>query len=367
MDGLEVDNIASVTNLNNTDINAPVQENSDASLFAYLFAGKLICSLGSALNIINILVLAQKELSESPYVYLLALAVSDLTFLLLSLVHLISYSISRSYYIAFFNAYIFFVIGNICFNASVWLIVFITIERLTFVVRPLQPKPSRKKALISISVIVALATLINIPRVFCFQIQEQDNIYYPNGTDFRESNTFLYLSWFHSVIINFIPNITLILTNSVLIWTLKKAEHDRLVLRSNQAQAASRDQRRLTRMLVVIVIVFFFCTIPSAFSDDPISHALFGKGKTWTEFVNSQGNVTLIYVSNLLLYTNSAMNFVLYCAFNRKFRDATKALFWTITINVRRSVRNQTRNSTSEVYSSGERSPQVSNRINTKL
>ncbi|XP_052813321.1 probable G-protein coupled receptor 139 [Mya arenaria] len=336
--------VANVTDTNMVQNNDTTEEfnKSELNQMLYFLFGKIICSFGITFNIINLCVLAQKELSESPYIYLMALAMSDMSFLAISFVHLMSYS-APSIGFAYFNIYVFFVGANICFNTSVWLIVFITIERMTFVLWPMKAKPTRRKALIAITCIFIFCAIINIPRAFCYEIVVSTNGKFgTKGRPFRESELFYILSWFHSVIINFVPNLMLIVTNSVLILALRRASKDRLRLQCNQAEAARRDQSRLTRMLIIIVIMFFICTIPSAFSDDPIGYALFGKRKkqTWTQYVNSQGNLNLIYVINVLLYLNSSLNFLLYCAFNQKFRLATRHLFWKVKSSLRRSTRN---------------------------
>jgi len=315
------------------------QSMSEMPLLLYQLFGKLICSFGIVCNVINLCVLAQKELYESPYVYLIALAFSDVTFLLLSLIHLLSYTNPATGFFSYFNAYAFFFGGNICYNISVLLIVFITLERMTFVLWPLKFKPSRRKAFVVILSIVSFCTIINIPRAFCLRVEQTKKGYTIRSLSFRGSQEFYYLSWFHSVIINFIPNIILIVTNTILIKTVRKAATERVNLRSNQSEASRQDERRLTRMLIAIVIVFFICTIPSAFSDDPISYALIGapKGRTWIEHLNSPGNKIQLYVNNILLYLNSSLNFILYCAFNRKFRKATQHLFQRLKSSVRKS------------------------------
>ena len=219
------------------------QSMSEMPLLLYQLFGKLICSFGIVCNVINLCVLAQKELYESPYVYLIALAFSDVTFLLLSLIHLLSYTNPATGFFSYFNAYAFFFGGNICYNISVLLIVFITLERMTFVLWPLKFKPSRRKAFVVILSIVSFCTIINIPRAFCLRVEQTKKGYTIRSLSFRGSQEFYYLSWFHSVIINFIPNLILIVTNTILIKTVRKAATERVNLRSNQSEASRQDER----------------------------------------------------------------------------------------------------------------------------
>ena len=291
----------------------------------YVIPGPVICAFGIFCNVLNLLVLSHKSLNESPYVYLTALSVSDLTLLLVSFFVLTAFNLTGTMFKAIFDLYVFFYFGNVCFNCSVWIIVSMTIERAYFVHRPLRVKMSRWKTRIRIFVIFIVCLILNIPRLFCFEIRSMPgNKFILNGTDFRKSLAFFKVSWVHAVIINFIPVLILTITNSTLIFALRKAQKARVTLTGGQNRNQEHDQVRMTRTLVAIVILFFICVVPSAFVDYPIAYSLFGKGKKWDEYLRSPANLTLIYISNLLLFLNSSLNFILYCVFNRKFRKAMK-------------------------------------------
>ena len=309
-----------------TNISTSTSSNTNEVDWLYTLPGPLICVFGIVCNVLNLCVLSQKKLSDSPYSYLTALACSDLSLLVLSLIHLMLKT--PTYFQAFYNGHVFFVFGNVFFNSSVWLVVSLTIERMFFVIRPLTTRSSRKKAWILCTVIFMCCVVINIPRLFCFEIKEFNGNFYPFGTDFRGSQLFFTLCWFHAVIINFVPVVILIATNSVLIYTLHVSAQHRKALRSNREEANQREQQRLTRTLIIVVIVFFICTVPSAFVDDPIAYALFGQNRSWIEYISSPSNHLLIGISNMLLFLNSSLNFVLYCAFNHKFRRVAKRLVW---------------------------------------
>lgn len=315
-------NVTSYSNdSNGTTYTAPIEP-----IWVYWVPGPVICAFGVVCNILNLAVLSQKILKDSPYTYLTVLALSDLTLLAVSFIHLINSKGSLTYIKAFYDVYIFLLLGNICFNTSVWVIVCLTIERGMFVTRPMTFHSSRQTARIYCACIFVICAFINIPRYFCFKIVQVNENYFPAGTKFRESQTFYRISWAHALFINFIPILILLVTNSVLIHALHKATKERRALHSNQEQATRRDHIRLTRTLVAVVVVFFVCTFPSAFVEDPIAYSLFGGGKTWNEYLRSPANQLFIYISNLLVFLNSSLNFVLYCAFNQKFRQATKTL-----------------------------------------
>lgn len=304
-----------------TDTNSTVSTGVEIS-WIYWLPGPLICGFGIVCNVFNLCVLSQKRLSDSPYTYLTALAISDLTLLTASFIQLITSNATRTYLKSFYDVYIFFSFGNIFFNASVWLVVALTIERVLFVTHPLTFHPSKKIARICCVLVYIICAFINTPRFFCYGLIEYKGHFYPNGTPFRESVLFYRISWAHALIITFIPILILLVANFILIYAMQKAVKERVELHSNRDTEIRKDQTRLTRTLIVVVIVFIVCTFPSAFVEDPISYSLFGGDRSWKEYIKSPANQIFIYISNLLVFLNSSLNFVLYCSFNRKFRQA---------------------------------------------
>ena len=298
---------------------------------AYIYPGPVICLFGMVCNVLNLCVLTQPQLSDSPYTYLTALAFADLGMLTISFIHLVNFGPARSYANSFYDAYIFFGVGNIFFNCSVWFTVLLTIERMLFVIRPLHTRSSIKRARIRIFIVVGVCSVINIPRFLCFEVKKKEgtSIYYPKGTQFRKSLFFYQTSLCQAIIINFIPVMILTVANCILIFAVRRARKMRELyqMHSNQERVWRRDQAKLTKTLISIIILFIVCTLPSAFAEDPIAYNLFARDMPWDEFLSSVNNETFIYISNLLLFLNSSLNFVLYCAFNDKFRSAMKNIF----------------------------------------
>lgn len=314
-------NVTNATMINGT-FKLPVERS-----WVYWLPGPFICAFGIICNTINLAVLSQRVLKDSPYTYLTALAISDLTLLTTSFIHLVTSNESYTFLKAFYDVYVFFSFGNVFFNVSVWLVVALTIERVLFVTHPMTFHPSKKIARVCCVFIYSICAIINIPRFFCYKIIQRNDNYYPKGTAFRESQYYYRISWAHALIITFIPISILLVTNLVLIRALRKAAKERAALHSNKERESRMEQARLTRTLVAVVVVFIICTFPSAFVEDPIAYSLFGGDRTWNDYLRSPGNQLFIYISNLLVFLNSSLNFVLYCAFNRKFRQATKTLF----------------------------------------
>ena len=322
--------IENITEASNRTISSAAKDSLAHALY-YVYLGPAICVFGMLCNILNLCVLSQKELSESPYTYLNALAVADFGMLAMSFTHLVTLKADHTFAKAIFNTYFYFGLGNICFNCSVWFIVLLTIERMLFVVRPLLTRSSRKRAWIRIVIVIVCSCLLNTPRFFIYEVREYRNtgMFFSFGTEFQKSQTFYGTSWFHAVMINFIPLIILIVANSVLIYAVHRARKQReeFQMNSNQEQSWRKDEARLTKTLISVVVLFIVCTLPSAFVEDPISYAFFSGDKTWAEYLMSAGNQTFIYISNILLFLNCSLNFTLYCAFNDKFRRAMRHFF----------------------------------------
>ncbi|XP_069112457.1 FMRFamide receptor-like [Argopecten irradians] len=298
----------------------------------YTYLGPSICAFGILCNILNLIVLMQHQLKESPYTYLTGLAFTDLGALLLSFLFMVfSHKNQGVYFWRFFEAHIFIPFVNICTNSSVWIVVLLTIERFLFVRHPLWAKATcdRTSAKVKIVCIILLILALNIPRFLVFKVSYlPDGTPFLNSTVFRKSDTFHAINWVYALVINFIPLVILSTANIYLVVAVKRASIQREVLqiRNNKEAAWQREQMRLTITLISIVFLFIICMIPSAFADFPIAYALFGKGYTQEEFGLLPAYRITGYISNLLVWCNLSINFVLYCAFNNKFR---RVMCWT--------------------------------------
>ncbi|KAK3589025.1 hypothetical protein CHS0354_007970 [Potamilus streckersoni] len=299
----------------------------------YLYLGSTICALGMLCNILNLIVLSRPELNNSPYIYLIALSCTDMGLLTLSFIQIVLSRGRHTYFWTLFDIYIFYPLSNIFFTSSIFITVLLTIERFFIIYQHITTQMTLVKVRIRVFTVILIACFINIPRYFCFEIEQNESKYYPQGSPFRSSELFYIISWFYAVIINFIPLIIVGLANTYLIYTVHYARKKRkeLNLQNNRESEMQHDHRRLTITLISIVILFVICIIPSAFAEEPIAYMLFGGNKTWKEFLVSPENSTFVFMSNKLLFLNSSLNFVLYCVFNKKFRRVmTQLLFRNI-------------------------------------
>ncbi|KAL8575882.1 hypothetical protein ACOMHN_027280 [Nucella lapillus] len=303
----------------------------------------VICSLGIVLNIINLLVLTERGLKESPYIYLRALSLTDFSALLMTAIFLIftSRPENNGYYTSdgtaggdfgiFYGAYFFFAIISICNNASTWIVITLTIERFLFVMRPLWARDTCTSfsAKVKTGVLLGVITLVNVPRFMYYRVMPD-----PGGklqltpTEFRYSSANKKVLWFYSVMFGVVPLCILCVANTYLIYAVKRARRQRRILsiRNNMEAHWNREQTRLTLTLISIVCLAVVCILPAAFGDVVLSSYIFSRNNTLRQFLNTPFYKVFRSVSNLLLICNMSLNFVLYSAFNDKFVRALKKM-----------------------------------------
>ncbi|GFO10376.1 FMRFamide receptor [Plakobranchus ocellatus] len=117
-----------------------------------------------------------------------------------------------------------------------------------------------------------------------------------------------YRTIMYLIIIYVLPFVALLVLNSFLIRELMTMQK-----RNTNASRKEENEANLSLVLVLIVIVFILCQTPgliSQFDVIDVSVFLFWLG-----------------VSNLLFTTNSAVNFLIYTAFGRKFRRVLLRMF----------------------------------------
>ncbi|KAL8616323.1 hypothetical protein ACOMHN_056266 [Nucella lapillus] len=166
-----------------------------------------VCGLGILLNVLNLLVLTERCLKESPYTYLTAMALLCLASLTMSfLQNVCMQSFRNNYYCFVYTFHVYFPCVNICSNSTMWLIVTLTIERFLFIKHPLwaRAKCDRRSAKIKICVVILLMVILNIPRFFFYKVvphKEKGPGYYTYDDTFRLSKAIIVTSWLYSILI----------------------------------------------------------------------------------------------------------------------------------------------------------------------
>ncbi|XP_069125155.1 probable G-protein coupled receptor B0563.6 [Argopecten irradians] len=289
----------------------------------YNYIGPVLCVFGVLGNIINLVVLTRQQLVESPYIYLKALAVTDMSALLFSFPFLVVSRTATTFPLKWYNAYIFLPVVNFFTASSIWITVVMTIDRFIFVKFPIWARwrCSRFSAQVRVWIILVATVMISVPRLFCYNIVpisvENGNVtvtdlhgYRLKPTGFRMSDYYQAMNIALIILIHFLPLIILCVININLIIAVQQARiaREELNLRNNMETEWQKDQRRFTITLISIVLLAIVSIFPAAICDLMVEMKF---GLRYSKLMQ--------IISNLLMWLNLSMNFIMYCAFNKKF------------------------------------------------
>ena len=299
-----------------------------------LYAPPVLLILGTLGNAFSVVVLTRKSMRRrSTYFYLTVLAVTDTVVLYVGLLRLWLGELTGEdvrnttdwacKVISFF--------GYALSDFSAWLIIAVTVERWLAVCLPLRATRfcTREKAVRVVIALFVILLLINCHFFWTVHI-----VHIPHGEDFiphcEAADQFRTLidgvwPWMDAFIYSFLPFVTILLLNTLIIRKVLRAKHNRRVLQfcgrgktlEVQQPFSATDSGRTTIMLLTVSFSFLVTTLP-------MNVTLIA-----TRFLapNIQDlGVMVVYrlvrtIMELLMYVNHSINFYLYCAAGRKFRD----------------------------------------------
>ncbi|XP_076437971.1 thyrotropin-releasing hormone receptor-like [Babylonia areolata] len=291
----------------------------------------VVVGLGLLGNSLNMVVLTRRSMNTSTSCYLAALAAFDMVYLLCSLTlsfkHY-SYLHRNALYVHWFPYGR--VLSDMAANVSVLLTVTFTVERYIGVCHPIKGRllctPQRARVVIALVVLVAV--VCTLPELFEMEVGGclGGGGSYPTTqyTPFATSQLYqIGYYWFIATLFTFLPLLLLCVFNGILIFSLFKAAELRtrmtfVTSHPTQGAGGSREQHWITKMLVTVVLVFILCQLPGAilllvWAYNDLAHVeVSARGKNQ---IYMAANVT-----NLLLQTNAAINFLLYSVTSSKFR-----------------------------------------------
>ncbi|ODM89987.1 FMRFamide receptor, partial [Orchesella cincta] len=297
----------------------------------------IVVVVGVLGNIIVIHILTRKSMHSSTNVYLTALAISDLFYLLFTA------SMSWRHYPSVNRLWLYWSytpvglwITDAFSSSSVWLTVSFTVERYIAVCHPISGTNFRgeKRAGSIASAMYILCFAFTAPTAFEWELvaagnqtslNTEQSRYSVERTAFGKNETFRFLyHWFTTIIFVLLPLIILTILNSFLVREVRKSRiarnppiddfrEDSISARHIQRQ---REENRVTVILIAVVILFIFCQLPTAavliyssFISLPAS------GSAEENILLGVGNIF-----NLLVAINAASNWILYTALSGKYR-----------------------------------------------
>ncbi|CAF2483011.1 unnamed protein product [Rotaria sp. Silwood2] len=348
----------------------------DIEVAGYRYIMSTICIFGVVCNILNLCVLLQRRLKESPYTYLTGLALADM----LTLISMSSVSVVRGDYIRHENifftltrlqTYIYMPLANYFGQVSTMITVALTMERYLFTTYPLHTRTFCKPtyARLVITIILIFCAILSSPRFFTETIDKRigyEHIFnisscltHPFIIEYSSTNSshigqcfcvvgstkqgFLpFKNYYYYTMLGInqiLPFAILLCLNLSLIRRVQAANRFTLAelvarqynnVRSSaptvntKKQKRLRDEQRLTKTLVAVVIVFLICNTFTIVSYPGLVR--FITSNKYPNYIQGGFRIQKL-ITNIMLLLNYSINFFFYCAFNQKFLDTLKETF----------------------------------------
>ncbi|CEF63467.1 FMRFamide receptor [Strongyloides ratti] len=294
--------------------------------YTYVVVLIIIIFTGIIGNICSFLVYTRYATSIN--ILLTALSVIDICLLILATPVFVLPFMHKIFIEDTFQAYVLqyiYPLNCISQTCSVYVMVFITIERWTAIAKPLHVRfwCTTKSAKMILTGVIISASIYNIPRFFEYEIIKdeedhttfkrilRDTVLYPNYMVYYY--TLLYLLTHFCI-----PFAAIIFFNMHVIFLILKQKKERLNLTSQQ-----RKEIKTTVMLIIVTVMFAICNVLTFIMNlwENINPTLFSDPKT----------LSMAYMfndlANFLVILNSASTFIIYFLFSEKYRTLLFDIF----------------------------------------
>ena len=291
--------------------------------------------IGNSLSLVVFLNTHHNRLSLS--VYLAALAISDIGFLLSLLFGWVGGTKFALFHINGWCQTVVFVSYTTSF-LSVWFVVAFTVERYIAICHPFH-RPEMCTTGRAKKVVIGLSTFAIITYSCNFwttgvRFDVATNL--TTCTPLREYYHFhLFLTYGDAIVTLFVPFLAIVIFNITIAHRIAYFYHKRQRLMSERHYAQQnilqcRAQIKVTKMLMVVSSVFLFTNLPSYVIRFRVFILAFVQGYKRT----SRLDLLIQKMFQFLYYSNFAINFLLYSAANRKFRVALKRMLWQMKYRI---------------------------------
>ena len=318
-----------------------------------------IASLGILGNIVSFIVLCRQKQKLTTTILLQCLAIMD-TLILISTILLRSLRYMHicvggldPYYSNYHHIFRWlYPVVYFFRQAQTWLITLLTIDRWIAVCRPLHAQRlcTLSNAYKQMTFVLLLAFIVTIPRFFEVKLDDTNNFGF-TLTTFSKNKTYtiVYKIVLFFIMMYLIPMVTLIVLNTQLILTLRRATIYRAQMQSrtgamarggvaNMRGATSTTSHRSITIIVCVVVIV--CIISNLFA--MASHLLWSLAETFDHLDMLEKNRRhTARGSNILITISSAINFFIYCLCSRNFRSVLLRTFLCSRHCAIRSLRNR--------------------------
>lgn len=324
---------ASLSSSNATDeVVVPCSE----ELFFFLVYGPiygLVCGFGLIGNALSFAILHKYSKDNVSTFLLKALAIMDNVFLGTAafvqmypamVIHL-GHTAQLTPIYTYFQTFAW-PLAHIVQLGTVWMVVLVAANRYIAVCRPLHAARlcSKRNIQRQIAVMLICIFVYNIPRFVEYRYITVTSVV-DNVTSDREENVglasfhlynILYENIAYCLFAYLLPLGILVVLNVHLVQELKRAQRSRQALLGR----ASAEEHNITLVMIIIIVSFIVCETPAS-----INQILFYLVDDYQRRTCSTYS-RYYHISNLLITTNSALNFAIYCLFRRQFRQELQAL-----------------------------------------
>lgn len=318
----------------------------------------IICTFGVLTNIINILVLTNRQMRTSVNVLLTGIAICDMATMFSYLIYVIQFLLvkkkcdSTTYGFGWMAWLVNHAVLSIAFHSTdLWLAVAVAfVRRMTLKDVRLGSKWMRRQNAWKICAFITVTVFtLCLPNVFSQNVIEVTKffnhscssqvangekfytIYIPNCTVYQ------FNLWVNGIVFKTIPCILLVLLSSNLLHMLREAKKHKIRLLNAEQKNVNNNNNnntnnikkinlnkvrtdRTTLMLIVILFVFLITELPQG-----ILTVLTG---VFLRDVQRYIYPNLGDILDLLSLINSSVNFLLYCAMSSKYRH----VFWKVLL-----------------------------------
>jgi hypothetical protein len=219
---------------------------------------------------------------------------------------------SYNYNILPFATFVVYPFAMIAQTASIYMTLFVSLERYIAVCYPLKARSlcTKKHAKLCMLIIAVFSVVYNSLKFFEIQLMqgedEQHGTFYCMRANTLRRNYYyihIYIHWMYLVIINLIPLSAITYFNLQIFMRVKTVNKMRYQLTQREMQDI-----KLTSMLFTVVAIFLICNFPAVLIN------------VHESFIPTSLDDRLVKISNFLIATSSSSNFIIYVVLVKKFR-----------------------------------------------